>query len=87
MISPYPRELTVLAHAYWTAAGMDVAQVHSISDEFRACELTGADIAAAAALAPLNAGAPAPFLPGLKDTMRAIPALVADHAGARPTRT
>lgn len=48
MISPYPKELTALAQAYWTDAGMEVVQVHSISDEFKAYELTPADIASAA---------------------------------------
>lgn len=48
MISPYPKELTAFAQAYWIGAGMDVVQVHSISDEFKAYDLTPADIAAAA---------------------------------------
>jgi maleate isomerase len=85
MISPYPKELTALARAYWIGAGMEVVQVHSISDDFKAYELTPADINAAAgqidagtvdatvisgtgaytlpALAALNGGAQAPFLP------------------------
>jgi maleate isomerase len=85
MVSPYPSELTGLAKSYWIAAGMDVIQVHSISDEFRAYELTPDDVGeearkidtsavdatvisgtganTLAALAGLNAGSPAPFLP------------------------
>ncbi|MFA5580962.1 MAG: hypothetical protein WDA25_03300 [Paracoccaceae bacterium] len=44
MVSPYPVELTAKARAYWEAAGIEIAQTHSISDEFRAYELTDADI-------------------------------------------
>jgi len=55
MISPYPTELTALAQAYWTGAGLEVVQVHSFSDEFRAYELTPTDIAAAAQKIDTNA--------------------------------
>ena len=75
MISPYPKELTALALAYWTDAGLDVAQVHSISDEFRAYELTGTDIANAAAqiTAP---GLDATIISGTgANTLAALPAL------------
>ena len=85
MISPYPKELTEKAQAYWADAGLEIVQIHSISKEFRAYELTPDDIQAAAAhidaravdaviisgtgantlaaLAALNTGSLAPFLP------------------------
>lgn len=48
MISPYPADLTALARSYWEAADLDVAQIHSLSDTFRAYDLTPDDIALAA---------------------------------------
>lgn len=85
LVSPYPNELTAHAQAYWADAGLDIVQTHSISDEFRAYELTPDDVAAAArkvdasradavvisgtgantlaALASLNEGSAASFLP------------------------
>ncbi len=85
LVSPYPKELTAHAQAYWADAGLEVVQTHSISDEFRAYELTPDDVGAAArkidasaveavvisgtgantlaALAALNAGSAASFLP------------------------
>lgn len=48
MVSPYPKELTQRAREYWTAAGMEIVQVHSISDEFKAYELVPQDIRTAA---------------------------------------
>lgn len=44
MVSPYPKELTEKARAYWSAAGFDVGFVHSISDEFKAYILTESDV-------------------------------------------
>lgn len=44
MVSPYPVELTARARAYWEAAGIEVVQTYSISDDFKAYELTDADI-------------------------------------------
>ena len=85
LVSPYPKELTGHAQAYWADAGLEIVQTHSISEEFRAYELTSDDVAAAAgrieasgvdaivisgtgantlaALAALNTGSAASFLP------------------------
>ena len=44
LVSPYPRELTELAQAYWSAAGFEIVQLHSISEEFKAYVLTEAEV-------------------------------------------
>ena len=44
LVSPYPKELTQKAKAYWTAAGLEVVQIHAISAEFRAYVLTKDEI-------------------------------------------
>lgn len=49
MVSPYPPELTEHARAYWQAAGLEIVQKHAISNEFRAYQLTPADVAEHAA--------------------------------------
>ena len=55
LVSPYPRDLTALAQAYWRAAGFDLVQLHSISDEFKAYVLTEAEVADA--LSQIDTGA------------------------------
>lgn len=47
LLSPYPDWLTAEAAAYWRAAGHEVVQVVSISETFRAYELTADEVSAA----------------------------------------
>lgn len=47
LVSPYPEWLTEHAAAFWRAAGLDVVQVITISEEFRAYSLTSDEVAAA----------------------------------------
>jgi maleate isomerase len=47
MVSPYPPELTDKARAYWEAGGHEIVQIHAISDQFKAYELTGDEVLAA----------------------------------------
>jgi maleate isomerase len=47
LVSPYPEWLTERAAAFWQAAGLDVVQVVTISEEFRAYALTSDEVAAA----------------------------------------
>ena len=44
LVSPYPRELTELAQAYWSDAGFEIVQLHSISEEFKAYVLTESEV-------------------------------------------
>jgi len=44
LVSPYPRELTEAAQAYWRAAGFEIVQLHAISEEFKAYVLTEAEV-------------------------------------------
>lgn len=44
LFSPYPGWLTDRAEIFWRAAGYDVAQVFQVSEEFRAYELTPAEV-------------------------------------------
>jgi len=44
LVSPYPATLTELAQTYWCAAGFEIVQLHSISEEFKAYVLTEAEI-------------------------------------------
>ncbi|QIE45001.1 arylmalonate decarboxylase [Pseudohalocynthiibacter aestuariivivens] len=75
MISPYPKELTEKAQAYWRDAGMEIVQTHSISKEFRAYELTPDDIQAAAAHIDVTA-VDAVIISGTgANTLAALPAL------------
>lgn len=52
LVSPYPPWLTAHAAAYWTAAGLDVAEVVEVSDAREAYALTSADVAAAIGRVP-----------------------------------
>lgn len=47
LVSPYPKWLTDASRAYWEGAGFTLARVHSVSDDFRAYELTGEELVAA----------------------------------------
>ncbi|WP_158970568.1 maleate cis-trans isomerase family protein [Chachezhania sediminis] len=47
LVSPYPEWLTSKAAAFWEAAGYKVAQVVTISEEFRAYELTTSEVVSA----------------------------------------
>ncbi len=47
LLSPYPAWLTAEAAAYWRAAGHDVVQVVSISETFRAYELSADEVSTA----------------------------------------
>lgn len=47
LVSPYPEWLTAKAAAFWQAAGYEVTQVVTISEEFRAYELTTSEVTAA----------------------------------------
>lgn len=47
MVSPYPPELTAKAKAYWQAGGLEIVQIHTISEQFKAYELTGEEVMAA----------------------------------------
>ncbi len=47
LVSPYPEWLTERAATFWQAAGLDVAQIVTISEEFRAYDLTTDEVAAA----------------------------------------
>lgn len=49
LVSPYPEWLTEKAAQFWQAAGFEVTQIVSISKEFRAYELTTAEVVAALA--------------------------------------
>jgi maleate isomerase len=44
LFSPYPAWLTERAERYWRAAGFDLDGVHRVSEEFKAYELTDADV-------------------------------------------
>jgi len=45
LVSPYPQWLTDRAHVYWKSAGIDVAQIVKFGEEFRAYQLTDAEVA------------------------------------------
>lgn len=47
LVSPYPEWLTERAATFWRAAGLDVVQIVTISEEFRAYALTTDEVAAA----------------------------------------
>jgi maleate isomerase len=47
IFSPYPGWLTQQAERYWAAAGMEIVEVFKVSEEFRAYELTPAEVIAA----------------------------------------
>lgn len=55
LVSPYPEWLTQKAASFWTAFGCDVLQVVTISEEFRAYDLTSGEVVAA--LGRVDAGA------------------------------
>ncbi len=45
LVSPYPQWLTDRALAYWKSAGIEVAEVVKFGEEFRAYQLTDAEVA------------------------------------------
>jgi len=47
LVSPYPPWLTELAGEYWRASGYEVVQIVSMSETFRAYDMSAAEIAAA----------------------------------------
>jgi maleate isomerase len=49
LFSPYPGWLSDQAEEYWRAAGLDVAQVFKVSEEFRAYDLTPREVVQALA--------------------------------------
>lgn len=56
LVSPYPPWLTENAVGYWKSAGVEVSEVIKFEGEFRAYQLTDADIAKRLALARPPAG-------------------------------
>ena len=49
LVSPYPQWLTARSMAYWEDGRLDIAQVVKMSEEFRAYQMTSAEVRAALA--------------------------------------
>ncbi|MBL8379005.1 MAG: hypothetical protein JNM79_14140 [Burkholderiales bacterium] len=62
LVSPYPAWLTARSVAYWQGGGMEVAQVVSMGEEFRAYQMTTDEVRAA--LAQVDDGHDAVVLSG-----------------------
>ncbi len=80
LLSPYPDWLTAEAAAYWRAAGHDVVQVVTLSETFRAYELSADEVSTA--LHKVDAsGADAVVMSGTG--MLTLPSIVAARATLR----